>query len=53
MTLPTSNRARLALGAAGAAVLLGLGFGAGQLFDGGRGPAPAGEQASAGEREVL
>lgn len=53
MTLPKSNRARLALGAATAAVLLGLGFGAGRLFDGGVGEAPAGEQTASDEREVL
>lgn len=53
MTLPKSNRARLALGAATAAVLLGLGFGAGRLFDGGVGEAPAADQTASDEREVL
>jgi Cu(I)/Ag(I) efflux system membrane fusion protein len=53
MTLPTSNRGRLALGAACAAVLLGLGFGAGRVFDGGLGAAPTAEQAASSEREVL
>lgn len=53
MTLPKFNRARLALGAAAAAVLLGLGFGAGRLLDGGEGATPAAEQAGVGEREVL
>lgn len=53
MTLPKSNRARVALGAVAAAVLLGLGFGAGRLLDGGEGATPAAEQAGAREREVL
>jgi len=53
VTLPKFNRARLALGAAAAAVLLGLGFGAGRLLDGGEGATPAAEQAGVGEREVL
>lgn len=53
MTLPNSNRVRLALGAAAAAVLLGLGFGAGRLLDGSEGATPAAEQAASGEREVL
>jgi Cu(I)/Ag(I) efflux system membrane fusion protein len=53
VTLPNSNRARLALGAAAAAVLLGLGFGAGRLLDGGIGATPAAEQTASGERKVL
>ena len=52
MTLPTSNRARLALGAAAAALLLGLGFSAGHLMKG-EGVVPGMGQGASEEREVL
>lgn len=53
MTFVRSNRARVALAAAAAVTLLGVGFGAGRLLDGREGATPSAGQSAPGEREVL